>query len=141
MARWIASICLPALLFFVQACTKDADKSTSGRDLLGVWVDIDHPADSILITKGNFDLLLFDNSMAFRANENPLEARQYFSTYIRLKNTGIETARYQPGFTRQDYLLYAFQWEQIGTRFTISAVAFRPYLSCSGCMLTYAKVR
>jgi hypothetical protein len=141
MARWISCICLPAILFFAQACTKDADKSTSGRDLLGIWVDIDHPADSLLITKGNFDLLLFDNSMAYRANEDPVEARQYFSSYIRLKLTGIEAARYQPGFARPDYLPYAFQWEQIGARFTISAVAFRPYLSCSGCMLTYVKVK
>lgn len=129
------------LLCMVQACTKQEDKTGSMRDLLGVWVDINHPADSLFISKAEIGLVLFDNSMAFRSNPEITRSMQAFSSYIRFNNQGIEVARYQPLNSLPDYRPFAFQWLQKGVKFNIAGDSFRPYLNCAGCILTYKRVK
>lgn len=141
MSRVIYWTSLLFLLFMGQACTKEEDKTGSMRDLLGVWVDIDHPADSLFISKAEVGLVLFDNSMAFRSNPEITQAKQAFSSLIRFNNQGIEVARYHSGNALADYRPYSFHWLQKGAKFSIAGDSFRPYLNCSGCSLTYSRVK
>lgn len=141
MSRVLYSIGLFILFFMVQACTKEEDKTGSMRDLLGVWVDIDHPADSLFISKAEVGLVLFDNSMAFRSNPEIIQAKKAFSSFIRFNNQGIDVARYHPGNGLPDYRPFSFQWLQKGSKFSIAGDSFRPYLNCSGCSLTYSRVK
>jgi hypothetical protein len=135
---WTGIICL---LCMVQACTKEEDKTGSIRNLLGVWVDIDHPADTLVISKAEIGLVLFDNSMAFRSNQVITQSKQDFSSFIRFNNQGIEVARYHAGNGLPDYRPFSFQWLQKGSKFSIAGDSFRPFLNCSGCSLTYSRVK
>jgi hypothetical protein len=135
---WTGIICL---LCMVQACTKEEDKTGSIRNLLGVWVDIDHPADTLVISKAEIGLVLFDNSMAFRSNQVITQSKQDFSSFIRFNNQGIEVARYHAGNGLPDYRPFSFQWLKKGSKFTIAGDSFRPFLNCSGCSLTYSRVK
>ncbi|ULQ53119.1 hypothetical protein [Flavihumibacter fluvii] len=121
-------------------CTKEEGKILTGRDLLGVWVDFDHPADTLIIYRNGDNLELFDNSMAFRAHPDVKKAKASFTSVIRLKNNGIDIATNKSRNKQPEYREFNFRWLQKGTRFRIAADSFRPYLNSEGGELTYRRV-
>ncbi len=130
---------IPVLLF---SCKKE--QLRSGRELIGVWVDIAHPADTLVITREAGGTVLFDNSLAYRTNLQTFSLATTYRYYIRSGDDIIATKpliEYGVDNAFESYSEFPFEWLEPGRRFKIEPGAFRPYISCRGCMLTFEKVR
>lgn len=78
MGRLIDFFGIIALMVF--SCAKDAANTSSGRELLGVWVDVDHLVDRLLIYKEANGLVVIDNYMDFRTSQSQIDAIPKFSS-------------------------------------------------------------
>jgi hypothetical protein len=122
-------------------CSKEEEKTLSGRELMGVWVDVEHRADTLVIYKDNDALILFDNSMAYRTHANAAELRGTFSYILRLKNNAIDIAPSGPFKFAGEFKRYWFIWFQKGVLFNIPASSFRPFINCTDCQLSFERVK
>lgn len=128
------------ILIYQTACRKE--ETGSGRELVGVWVDIAHPADTLVFTREGSQVVLFDNSMVYRTGPSSEQKKDWFTHYIRLGSNRMGTRPYVPsGETDLDFRDYPFYWLQEGQRFSVEPGAFRPYLSCIGCPQVFERVR
>lgn len=122
------------------ACRKE--ELGSGRELVGVWVDIAHPADTLVFTRDAGQIVLFDNSMVFRSGIITPEKKDAFRYLIRMGENSLATKPFVSlGSFDQDFREYPFYWLQEGKRFSVEPGGFRPYLSCIGCPQTFEKVQ
>lgn len=135
-----------AISCIIISCSKSDGNSVSRQKILGTWVDTQHSADSLFIYADNGRLLLFDNSMAFRSHTNADSIKDAYTWQVKLIETGIIIMPYtfspvdNPAFAI-DYVPSSFTWISEGEIFELAANAFRPYINCSDCTLTYKRVR
>lgn len=135
-----------AISCIIISCSKSGDKSVSRQKILGAWVDTQHTADSLFIYAENGRLLLFDNSMAYRSHADAVSLKGDYTWQVKLIETGIIIMPYtfspveNPAFAI-DYVPNYFSWISEGEIFELAVNAFRPYVSCSDCTLTYKRVR
>ncbi|MBZ5857026.1 hypothetical protein [Flavihumibacter profundi] len=129
------------VLLLSGGCSKEEEKTLSGRELMGVWVDVQHRADTLVIYKENDDLILFDNSMAYRLHANAAELRRSFSYSIHLKNNAIDIAQYGHLKIAGDFKRYWFNWLQKGVLFNLPSSSIRPFINCTDCQLCFERVK
>lgn len=108
---------------------------------MGVWVNSQHRADTLVVTREAGGLVLFDNSMAYRAHPRAAEIRNAYKWYVKLEEDGIGIAFYKQPALWPDFTSYPFEWLEPGQRFQVESLAFRPWVSCWGCKLEYERVR
>ncbi|MCG7860626.1 hypothetical protein MD537_26840, partial [Flavihumibacter sediminis] len=62
--RLIYSLLLFTTLVLLTACGKE--NLSSGRELVGSWVDVNHTADTLVFFKKGGIVVLLDNSLTYR---------------------------------------------------------------------------
>jgi hypothetical protein len=131
---------LPAVILLA-ACGKE--NLSSGRELLGSWVDINHTADTLVFYKKDGMVVLLDNSLTYRTIRhnstsfdlltNLYEVRLGDGTLLtrplNMRETGLEN------FSRGK-----FDWLDGKYSFKVEPNGFRPYLSCMGCPQVFRKI-
>lgn len=134
-------LCLLLFIAIIHtACRKE--ELGSGRELIGVWVDIAHPSDTLIFTREAGQIVLFDNSLVYRSGAMTAGKKAAFRYYIRLGENRIATRPLVPlGSFDLDFREYPFYWLEEGKRFSVEPGSFRPYLSCVGCPQTFEKVQ
>ncbi len=124
------------------SCSKDGNGELSGRLLLGTWVDVDHTADTLIITRDEKGILLFDNSMAFRTHPDSGIVKDGYRWYLHLYEEGLKTVSFSSGISYGgEGNFYPFHWITEGQQFEVESGSWRPWISCVGCRLRFQKIR
>jgi hypothetical protein len=139
MIRRTSCLLLLVIVGLIGSCKKD--KEPSGRELIGTWVDVNHRSDSLVIYREQNGIVLFDNSMAYRAHPRATEIQNAYKWYVRLKTGEIGVSSYNPDLQGKDYFYHSFQWIEQGEKFEVESLTFRPYISCLGCLIRFEKLR
>lgn len=140
MTNRLTRIILPAIAVLAMiSCKKENEPS--GRELLGVWVDVDHRSDTLVISREAGGVVLFDNSMAYRTHPRSAEIINSYKWFVRLQEDEIGIAWYNPPAFLAEFTSHPFKWIEWKNRFEIESLTFRPYISCLGCKLRFEKVK
>ncbi|GAO42961.1 hypothetical protein [Flavihumibacter petaseus] len=125
------------------SCKKDNQDSVASRQLVGVWVDVDHVSDTLVFYKGDHGVLMFDNSMSFRSHPDPEAVRVAYTWQVNLSEDGIRIAPTDPGFEIElsGSTAHPFTWLEEGKKFELPGIAFRYWMSCNNCLVRYQKIR
>lgn len=137
---------LNLLLLFVTvvlltSCGKE--NLSSGRELLGSWVDVNHTADTLVFFKKGGIVVLLDNSLTYRTirqnsdNFDPLtnqyEVRmgvgELFTRPLNMRESGLD-----------NFFRGKFEWVDGKQSFAVEPNGFRPFLSCTGCPQRFRKI-
>jgi len=139
--RLIYSLLLLTTLVLLTACGKE--NLSSGRELVGSWVDVNHTADTLVFFKKGGIVVLLDNSLTYRTIRqnstnfdlltNQYEVRmgggELFTRPLTMRETGIE-----------NFFRGKFEWVDGKQSFSVEPNGFRPYLSCTGCPQRFRKI-
>ena len=134
---WI--LLLASAMLATVSCNKENEPS--GRELLGVWVDVDHRSDTLVITRESGGVVLFDNSMAYRTHPRSAEIRNHYRWFITIDKDEIGVSWFDQSSIIKDYVFYPFTWLERKNKFEIESLTFRPYISCLGCKLQFERIR
>ena len=128
----LISLCLLSI-----ACSKE---NATDASLLGVWVDKNHPLDTLVVYRENGKNIIFDNSLAFRTPccYVPNQKSNFLHQYL-LKKDSIGF-KYGNASHRDPYFFYSFRWIKYKEEFSMPYNGLRPYLSSIGTN-TYVKVK
>lgn len=132
---------LVATVVLLTACGKE--NLSSGRELLGSWVDVNHTADTLEFFKKDGIVVLLDNSLTYRTIRqnspsfdpltNQYEVRmgegELLTRSLTMRESGLET-----------FFRGKFEWVDGKQSFTIEPNGFRPYLSCIGCPQRFRRI-
>ena len=128
-------------LLLLAACGKE--NLSSGKELLGSWVDVNHTADTLVFFKKGGMVVLLDNSLTYRTIRqnsvsfdvltNQYEVRlapgELLTRPLTMRETGIE-----------QFMRGKFEWVQGKRTFSVEPHGFRLYLSCIGCPQQFRKI-
>lgn len=137
--RFTRILLLALAMLAMGSCKKENEPS--GRELLGVWVDVNHRADTLVITRERGGVVLFDNSMAYRTHPRAQEIRNSYKWFVAMQKDEIGIAWFEQSSLIKDYTYFPFEWLERNDKFEIESLTFRPWVSCLGCKLQFERVR
>lgn len=121
------------------SCGKE--NTSSGRELIGAWVDINHTADTLVFYNKEGKIILFDNSLSTRSIRLNGGSDRFSRFEVKLVDNKLVTRWLEsPSQDGADWFAARFEWIRNKIEFKVEPNGFRPYLSCAGCPQQFRKI-
>lgn len=137
--KWITALSALVLSGLLAACGKE--HSSSGRELLGTWVDINHTADTLVFYNEGGKVYLYDNSMTTRAVLAAGRGDKQARFEIKLVDNKLMTKNVGGDISGLDSWTHGrFEWIVQNREFSVEPNGFRAFLSYVGCPQQFRRV-